>query len=262
MSSTGDIIETSTGDGGEATSAAEFYTGIVADVYGALRGTTFEAGRYLEFVRRVGEPALELGCGDDGPFFDLVRAGLDVEGVDSSQDMLDRCRVRAEAESLQMVTHCQPMESLELPRRYRSIYLAGPTFNLLPDDDTALRALQGIAAHLESDGEVMVPLWIPSATPAEQFGRVRGAVTAEGAAARYTVESENYDEAERTRTTSTRYELDAPSDAGTSTTEVRRDWIIHWHTPEGIADIARSAGLATETTPVQDGEFTAHLRHA
>lgn len=238
-------------------SAAEFYTGIVSEVYGALRGTTFEAGRYLDFVRRVGEPALELGCGDDGPFFDLVRAGVDVEGIDSSQDMLDRCHARAVGEGLQVVTHCQPMESLDLPRRYRSIYLAGPTFNLLPDDDLARRALRSIAAHLEPDGEVLVPLWIPSATPPEQFGRTRTATTPYGATARYTVESENYDVPARTRSTSTRYELDD----GAGTTRVDREWIIHWHTPDGFAELGRSAGLVAEFSAVVDGEFTASLRH-
>ncbi|RYJ00192.1 MAG: SAM-dependent methyltransferase, partial [Actinomycetales bacterium] len=72
-------------------SAAEFYTGIVAEVYGLLRSAHFDAEPYLAFVRSEGEPALELGCGDVGPFLELVRHGLDVEGVDSSADMVRRC---------------------------------------------------------------------------------------------------------------------------------------------------------------------------
>ena len=44
------------------------------------------------------------------------------------------------------------MEAMELPRPFRSIYLAGPTFNLLVDDDTAWRALARIRAHLEPEG--------------------------------------------------------------------------------------------------------------
>lgn len=243
---------------GAPVAAADFYTGIVTDVYAALRGTTFGAERYLEFVRRVGEPALDLGCGDDGPFLELAALGIDVEGVDSSQDMLDRCRIHTEALGLDVITHCQPMESLDLPRRYFSIYLAGPTFNLVPDDDLASRALQRIAAHLEPGGEVLVPLWIPSPTPNEQFGQARTATTADGATAQYTVQSEVYDAAARTRRTSTRYEL---VDDG-QTTRSLRDWIIHWHTPEGFAALAEAAGLVVvEMSPVEDGEFTARLGH-
>ena len=89
--------------------AADFYTGIIPDVYTALRGATFDAARYLDFVEQTGQPALELRCGDDGPFLELVRLGFDVDGIDSSQDMLDRCHARAAAENLQITTYCQLM---------------------------------------------------------------------------------------------------------------------------------------------------------
>ena len=139
-------------------SAADFYTGIVADVYAALRSTTFEYGRYLDFVRNAGQPALELGCGENGPFLELLRRGIDIDGVDSSQDMLNRCHAQADIKGLRIATYCQPMQDLTSPRRYRAIYLAGPTFNLLPDDDAARRTLQGIADHLVPGGQAMVPL--------------------------------------------------------------------------------------------------------
>lgn len=236
--------------------AADFYTGIVPDAYEVLRSTTFDATRYLEFVRDAGEPALELGCGDDGPFFELARRGIDVDGVDSSQDMLERGRARADTEKLRIHTYCQRMQELALPRSYRSIYLAGPTFTLLPHDDTARRALMSIAAHLEPAGQAMVPLWIPSATDPREFGRTRSATTADGVTARYTVESEDYDVDRRTRTTHTRYELDRNGD----TQALQRDWVIHWHTPGDFSALARDAGLTvTRLTPIQDGEFTAFL---
>lgn len=53
--------------------------------------------------------------------------------------MLERCRNNAVALGLDVTLHHQKMEELSLKRRYRSIYLAGPTFNLLTDDETALR---------------------------------------------------------------------------------------------------------------------------
>lgn len=236
--------------------AAELYTGIVTDVYAALRSNTFDADRYLEFVGDAGQPALELGCGDDGPFLELVRRGIDVDGVDSSQDMLDRCHARADVQGLRIVTHCQQMQDLALTRRYRAIYLAGPTFNLLPDDDTARRALKGIAAHLEPGGHAMVPLWIPPATDPEELGRTRHATVAGGRTARYTVESEDYDVAGRTRCTHTRYELDD----GQHVEVLRRDWIIHWHTPDSFTQLAQDAGLiVARITPLENQEFTAHL---
>lgn len=238
-------------------SAADFYTGIIPDVYTALRSTTFHATRYLEFVGQAGQPALELGCGDDGPFLELIRQGIDVDGIDSSHDMLDRCHARAAAEDLHIVTHCQPMQALALPRTYRAIYLAGPTFNLLPDDDTAFHALKSIAGHLQPGGQAMIPLWIPNPTAESEFDRTREAAAGDAATARYTIESEDYDEVRRTRQTRTLYELRT----GKHVQQVRRDWVIHWHTPAGFTELARAARLEiVHLDPIEDGEFTAYLQ--
>ncbi len=85
--------------------AADFYTGFVADAYAQLKSSSFEAERYAQFVRRTGEPALELGCGDGEPLLSLVGAGLAAEGVDSSEDMLDRCRANAVRRGMDVVLH-------------------------------------------------------------------------------------------------------------------------------------------------------------
>jgi hypothetical protein len=240
-------------------SAAEFYTDIVPDVYGLLRGTHFAFEPYLEFVRAQGEPALELGCGDDGPFLELVRQGLDVEGVDSSADMVRRCLARAAAEGLSPTVHHQRMEDLALDRRFRAIYLAGPTFNLLPDDETAARALGAIGRHLVPGGAALVPLWIPPPTPQAEIGRVREAVTAEGHRATFAVISEAYDPTTRTRTSRTRYGLEDQH----GRRELDRDWVVHWYTRHGVEQLAAGAGLTIESIdePGTD-EQTVVLRRA
>lgn len=68
--------------------AADFYTGLVAELYEPLRGSVPEPGAYIDLVRGFGEPALELGCGGGDPSVALRLAGLDVEGIDSSIDIL------------------------------------------------------------------------------------------------------------------------------------------------------------------------------
>lgn len=150
---------------------ADFSSGIVAELYEPLESTAQDPEPYAQFVAEAGEPALELGGGDGDPLLQLRRRGIDVEEVDSSADMLDRCSRRAAEAGLDVVVHLQRMESLDLPRRHRSIFLAGPTFTLLPDDDTALRALRGIRSHLAEDGTALVPLFIPAPTAESRFGR-------------------------------------------------------------------------------------------
>ena len=76
---------------------AQFYTGIVAECYAALRGSIPDPELYARFIASSGEPALELGCGDGDPLINLRQRGLDVEGLDSSPDMIARARKRADA---------------------------------------------------------------------------------------------------------------------------------------------------------------------
>ena len=224
----------------EPVDPALFYTGIVADIYGPLRGDgPPDPAPYAAFVRRCGEPALELGCGDGDPLLDLRELGVDVEGLDSSPDMLDRCRARAAARGVDVVLHCQPMQSMALPRRYRSIYIAGPTFNLIPDDDTAAEALAAIAAHLHDDGTALVPLFVPEPTDPAFFGVARRHTTDAGVQMAFSALDETYDADRRTRITNVRYELTVDD----ATTIDERPWLLHWYTQDGFHALAESAGL-------------------
>ncbi|MDQ6696004.1 MAG: class I SAM-dependent methyltransferase [Actinomycetota bacterium] len=215
-----------------------FYTGLVAELYAPLRATVTDPEPYARFIARSGEPALELGCGDGEPLLDLRSRGLDVEGLDSSPDMLRRCREAAARRGLDVVLHQQQMEAMDLPGRYRSIFLAGATFTLLPDDDTTRRALLRIRAHLAPGGSALIPLFIPEQT---ELGQRREVDCDDGSLLRVTTIGQERNERERRQTNLLRYErVD-----GDATTAVERPWTLHWHTQTGFAELARSAGLRT-----------------
>lgn len=236
--------------------AADFYTGIVPEVYSALRGTHFSSHRYRAFVQEHGQPALELGCGDDGPFFELAAAGYTITGVDSSIDMVRRGLDRLERDGLRAEIHHQKMEELALDTSFASIYLAGPTFNLLPDDATAVGALKAIAAHLRPEGAALVPLWSPAPTPSEEMGvtKVSDSGTTE---AQYTILDETYDTARRTRTTHVLYELTTGNESLTA----EREWIIHWFPDDVFRDLAATAGLRVTFSDTGDEQKEAVLHH-
>lgn len=218
---------------------ADFYSGIVVDAYAKLKSLSFDPTPYAAFVRTYGEPALEIGCGDGEPLLDLCALGLAVDGVDSSADMVERCREHAAERGVTTTVFHQRMEDLDLPRRYASIYLAGPTFNLLADDETAARALRAVRAHLTDDGVALVPLWVPDPTPDDELGVTRSTDDGPAVELRYTPVSETYDRERRTRTTTARYERVTP--AGTEVAD--REWVIHWHTPASFARLCEAAGL-------------------
>ncbi|MCY7396432.1 MAG: class I SAM-dependent methyltransferase [Nocardioides sp.] len=229
---------------------ADFYTGIVVDAYARLKSTSFDPDRYAAFVVAYGEPALELGCGDGEPMLSLLAQGLDVEGVDSSRDMLDRFASVAAAAGLAVTLHHQRVEHLRLDRGFRSIYLAGPTFNLLADDDTALSALTAIRAHLTEDGRALIPLWIPEPTPPEHLQVARETFDDDGALLRYLPVAETYDREGRTRVTRVRYERVTAH----ATEVVEREWTLHWHTQDGFNDLCEQAELRVESIQDDDGQ--------
>ncbi|ELP65369.1 class I SAM-dependent methyltransferase [Streptomyces turgidiscabies] len=231
---------------------ADFYTGIVAELYAPLKSFSQDPEPYAAFIQRAGLPALELGCGDGDPLLELRRRGLDVDGVDSSADMLERLGRRADEQGIAATVFHQRMEALDLPRRYRAIFLAGPTFNLLPDDDTALAALRGVRAHLAEGGTALVPLFTPAPTPAEQLGDVRTTVAPDGAELRFSVVAEQRDETARTQTTLLRYERHHGSDSSVED----RPWILHWYTRDGFEKLATTAGLTVTTVTDPDGKPT------
>lgn len=234
--------------------AADFYTGLVAELYAPLKSERPDPALWAAVVRRYGEPALELGCGDGEPLLDLRREGLDVAGVDSSADMLARCRTAAAEAGLDVVLHHQPMEALDLPTRYRTIFLAGPTFTLLPDDETASAALRAIRRHLADDGTAVIPLFVPA--PDDELGRTREVRAPGGALLRFSIRSQERDEGRRTQHSLLRYERQ--TDDGTEVLE--RTWTLHWHTVDGFRALATDAGLMTRSVRGNATAFTFLLR--
>ncbi len=230
-------------------SPADFYTGLVAELYAHLRSETFDPELYIRFVEQWGQPALELGCGDGEPLLALVAHGLDVDGLDSSADMLERCAASASARGLDVTLHHATFEAMELDRSYRSMYLAGATFNLIADDAAARAALERIAAHLEPGGVAMIPLFEPQVPTDVDAGAVREIRTDDGSIMRLVVGSIERDDVARVQTTHLLYELDD----GESTESTERDWVLHWFDHDTFQAMVDSAGLTTIGVYRDDG---------
>lgn len=228
---------------------ADFYTGIVVDVYGPLRGSVPDPRTYARFISRWGEPALELGCGDGDPLLSLRADGLDVQGLDSSADMLAKLQRTAADRGIDVTVHHSTIEQMDLGTTFRSIFLAGPTFNLIVDDTTARTALERIRDHLDPAGATLIPLFVPDPVPQQQLGRTREHVDDRGRTLRVTATSSVRDESGRLQTTVLRYEVIDSDDQQV----VERPWVLHWHTQPGFRELAADAGLEVAAVFAPDG---------
>jgi len=120
-----------------------------------------EAPYFKSLIETSGQPALDLGCGTGRLLLPYLHAGLDVDGIDYSRDMLEQCQQRAEREGLSPKLYQQAMHELDLPRRYKTIYACG-VIGLGGERRLTRQAMQRCYEHLRPGGTfafTMTPRW-------------------------------------------------------------------------------------------------------
>lgn len=111
----------------------------------------------LEFYHRivVAGPVLEIGCGTGRVLESLLESGLEVWGVDPSEAMLDRARVRlAGCPSVHLTRGTA--EDLDLPVSFATAIFSLNALWHVCTAEGQLRALTLAARHLEAGGMVVV----------------------------------------------------------------------------------------------------------
>jgi SAM-dependent methyltransferase len=122
-----------------------------------------DSGPEIQYFRRfvdAGQPALDVACGTGRLLVPYVADGLDVDGVDVSPDMVALCREAAAAVGAAPTLSCRAMHELDLPRRYRTIYVCGGLGlgSTREQDQEALRRLHD---HLEPGGRLVLDNEVP-----------------------------------------------------------------------------------------------------
>lgn len=224
---------------------SQFYSGIVAELYEDLVPPN-ERGYYevaRRFIEESGQPALELFCGTGRPSLEFVAAGLDVEGLDASADMLARYRSNAEARGLTARLHCQEVQALSLPRRFRTIYAAEVSFQVVIEEAHVRAALQRFREHLEPGGSLWLPLHLPSVAPERigRWGTIRKAVRDSDGAALRCLGFSTHDEERQVLDTLLRYEVEQ---AGELVDTEERRWRLRWYTQDQFRALLEEAGFA------------------
>lgn len=138
------------------------YRGLMARTWDILRGETlrWEDREYYEgLIERIGQPVLDVGCGTGRLLLDYLQQGIDIDGVDVSPEMLDICREKARALGLAPNLYVQSMERMELPRKYRMIFVPSSSFQLVLDPSEAEETMRRFHAHLLPGGMLVMPFF-------------------------------------------------------------------------------------------------------
>lgn len=137
-----------------------WHYGLVARWWTNKQAEPEELDYYGGAIQRFGQPALDLCCGTGRLLVPFLERGLDVDGVDLSVEMLAGCRERAEAAGVEPTLRAQPMHLLDMPRRYRTIYICD-SFGIGGSRRNDRDALRRIHDHLEPGGALVMSTGLP-----------------------------------------------------------------------------------------------------
>lgn len=136
-----------------------WHHGLVARWWSLFRTTGPEIEYFRRFVE-AGQPALDVACGAGRLLVPYVEAGLDVDGCDASADMVALCARAADAVGASPTLTAQAMHELDLPRRYRTIYVCGG-LGLGSTREQDQEALRRLHEHLEPGGRLVLDNEVP-----------------------------------------------------------------------------------------------------
>jgi SAM-dependent methyltransferase len=117
---------------------------------------------WLDLVRQVGAPVLELGCGTGKITIPIVEAGFEAIGVDLSEGMLAEARRKTHGRSLPIQFHQEDMTSFALDRKFPLIILPSNNLSHLLTFQEAEACFSRVADHLEDSGAFVIDAFVPS----------------------------------------------------------------------------------------------------
>jgi ubiquinone/menaquinone biosynthesis C-methylase UbiE len=227
------------------------YRGLIASCWDLLRGDTSgwpDRALFRDLIVRSGQPTLDVGCATGRLVLDYLAEGLDVDGVDSSSEMLAICRENAERRGLRPALYLQEMERLDLPRRYRTIFVPSSAFQLVTDLDAAAETMRRFFAHLEPGGTLAMPfmvLWTGQADSdlvAEEWKLLRERVRPEdGVLVRRWTRS-TFDLANQLEHTEDRYEV-LRDGVVVEAEDHARSPATRWYSQDEAVSLYRAAGF-------------------
>jgi SAM-dependent methyltransferase len=133
----------------------------IADVYDAFYEETLDTDRAVEALAELagGGPVLELAIGTGRLALPLVEQGLEVDGVDASERMVEKLRAKPGGEAIRIALG--DFADVPVEGEYRLVFVAFNTLFALLTQEDQLRCFANVAQHLTDDGAFVVEAFFP-----------------------------------------------------------------------------------------------------
>ena len=126
------------------------------DIYGGVEPSTIDLLAGL-----AGSPprALELAIGTGRIGLALAKTGVEVIGLDISEDMVDKMRLKPGGENIEV--HIGDIGDVDVEGTFPLIYLAFNTLFVLTSQDKQVECFSNVAEHLEPGGRFVLDAFVP-----------------------------------------------------------------------------------------------------
>lgn len=127
----------------------------------------------VAFLRDLagGRPVLELGIGTGRVALPLRETGIEVHGIDASEEMT--ARLRSKPGGTDVPVTIADFRTFELAQRFGLVYVVFNTFFGLLEQEHQIECFHAIAAHLEPGGVFAMEAFVPDLSRFERGQRVQ-----------------------------------------------------------------------------------------
>jgi len=140
----------------------QHYKGLIAEWYDDwLKEVTADRDYYSGFFNDFDGRVLELACGTGRLLIPIAESSVTIDGLDSSEDMLQILQRKAANLNADVELHNQSMEDFSLSTEYDAIFVAAGSFQLLTSSERSLNSLKCIRGHLSHNGFFLTDIFVP-----------------------------------------------------------------------------------------------------
>lgn len=136
-----------------------------AERYDLVMGA-FASGDLLDFYRRrvarYGEPVLELACGSGRLTIPLAKVGVNITGIDISEQMLDLAKLKANKAGVNIHFLQEDMRSFDLGEKFKLIFIPAQSLSHLHTRAEIEDCFSCVRRHLADEGRLLIELFNPS----------------------------------------------------------------------------------------------------
>jgi len=139
------------------------YSGIEASSYDLIDELSdFDDYPFYRFLIESNPgQVLDLGCGTGRILCPLAQDGIEVTGIDSSDEMLEICRAKLARSGLEAELSRGDIRKFDLGSQFDSILIPGFTFNLLLETQEIEGCLDACLKHMKPSGQLVFPTYMP-----------------------------------------------------------------------------------------------------